>query len=103
MREHSYADDTFRANQLDQFIFMSSLGVALSVRLEVAEVTNMGFLVVGRTVVGVLRIDCPLLERIPQLYPQKRAYNGVQQMCIRWCCLRRRAHACHAQHWRRCR
>jgi hypothetical protein len=69
MRGHSYADNTLGADQLDQLVLNASLAVALTVRLEVAEVTDMAFLVLGCTVCRVLGVDCPLLATflIPSL------------------------------------
>jgi hypothetical protein len=101
----TYADDALGADQLDQLVGVASLGVALPVCLEVAQVTDVALLVVGSTVRLVLGVDCSALVIISKTQVHRwwdRTHSGVQQTCSRWCCRRKRERACHAQHWHRC-
>lgn len=54
----TYANDALGANDLDELVGHRALGVALGIRLDVAEVTNMAVLV-GRGAVGLaVGVDC---------------------------------------------
>jgi hypothetical protein len=54
----SYTNDGLRADELDELVGHGALGVALSISLEVAEVTNVAGLV-GRSTVGLaVGVDC---------------------------------------------
>lgn len=56
--EVSYANDAVGANQLDKVVGDGALGVALSISLDVAEVTNVTDLIRGSAVVLVEGVDC---------------------------------------------
>ena len=56
-RKKTYANNALRPDQLDQLISVASLSVTLAISLEVAQVTNVALLVVGRTVSLVLGVD----------------------------------------------
>jgi hypothetical protein len=54
----SYANNALGANQLDELVLDASLSIALPIRLVVAQITHVAFLV-GRSTVGrVLGVDC---------------------------------------------
>lgn len=57
----TYANDALGADQLDELVGDAALGVALGVRLDVAEVTNVTGLVRGSTVGLVVGVDCRAL------------------------------------------
>jgi hypothetical protein len=53
----TYADDALGSDEFDKLVGHGSLGVALAVGLDVAEVTHMAVLV-GRSAVGLaVRVD----------------------------------------------
>jgi hypothetical protein len=52
------AENTLRADQLDELVADGALGIALTVGLEVAQVTNVALLVLGGTVGLAVRVDC---------------------------------------------
>lgn len=53
----TYANDGFGTNQLDMLVLNAALGVALSIGLDVAQVTNVAG-GIGRSTVGlVVRVD----------------------------------------------
>jgi len=52
------ADDTLGSDELDELVVDRSLGVALSIRLDVAEVTYMAVLIVRAAVGLAVRVDC---------------------------------------------
>lgn len=57
-RKETYANDGLGADQLDQAVLETALGVTLSISLEVAQVTNVAGLV-GAVAVGlVVGVDC---------------------------------------------
>lgn len=53
----TYANDGLGADQLDVLVLNAALGVALSIGLDVAQVTNVAGLVRGSTVGLVVRVD----------------------------------------------
>ena len=54
----TYAEDALLANQLDQGIADAALAVALSIGLEVAEITNVALLVCWGSVSLAEWVDC---------------------------------------------
>ena len=59
----SYANHALGADELDEAVGHAALGVALSIRLDVAEVTNVAVLVARGAVGLAVRVDCvKLLE-----------------------------------------
>lgn len=56
--EASYANDAVGANQLDKLVGDGTLGIALSISLDVAEVTNVTGLIRGSTVSLAEGVDC---------------------------------------------
>jgi len=54
----TYADDALGADKLDELVRHASLSVALAVRLEVAQVTDVAGLVLGGAVVFAVGVDC---------------------------------------------
>lgn len=54
---NTYANDGLGANQLNELVLEAALGVALSIGLQVAEVTNVAVLVGAVTVGLVVRVD----------------------------------------------
>lgn len=56
--EDSYANDAVGANQLDKVVGDGALGIALSISLDVAEVTNVTGLIRGSSVGLVEGVDC---------------------------------------------
>jgi hypothetical protein len=65
IKKKTYANNALSANQLDQLISVASLGVALTISLEVAQVTNVALLILGRTVGLVLGVDYSALAAAP--------------------------------------
>lgn len=57
VHDHSTADDTLRADQLDELVRCGALCVALSVSLEVAEISDMAVAVVWCTVFLVFWVN----------------------------------------------
>lgn len=49
---NSYTDDALRSNELDELVLNGSYSVSLAIGLEVAQVTNVAFLVL-RSAVGL--------------------------------------------------
>jgi hypothetical protein len=56
-RANTHANDALGANELDELVGHGSLGVALGVRLEVPEVTDVTVRISGRTMLLVERVD----------------------------------------------
>lgn len=54
----TYANDGLRADELDEVVSHGALGVALSIGLEVAEITNVADLVGAVAVGGATGVDC---------------------------------------------
>lgn len=54
----THANDGLRADQLDMLVLNATLGVALAIGLDVAQVTNVAGLIGGSTVGLVVRVDC---------------------------------------------
>jgi hypothetical protein len=54
----TYADDALGANEFDELVAHGALGVALGVRLDVAEVADVAVLVGRRAVGFAVRVDC---------------------------------------------
>jgi hypothetical protein len=67
IRKKTYTNNALGSNQLDQLVGVASLGVALAVSLEVAQITDVTLLVVGCTVGLVLGVDYSALAAIPIL------------------------------------
>jgi hypothetical protein len=65
----TYADDALGADDLDELVGHGALGVALGIRLDVAEVTNVAVLVGRGAVCLAVRVDCrvPQCQRIPTI------------------------------------
>jgi hypothetical protein len=59
--EVSYANDAVGANQLNKLVGDGSLGIALSISLDVAEVTDVTGLIGGSTVSLVEGVDCRVI------------------------------------------
>lgn len=55
----TYADDAVGADELDVLVRHGTLGVALGVGLDVAEVADVTLLVRGSTVLLAVGVDCP--------------------------------------------
>lgn len=51
------ADDALGADQLDELVLLGSTGVALSVGVKVAKVTDVAVLILGGTVLLVVGVD----------------------------------------------
>jgi hypothetical protein len=58
----TYADDALGADELDELVGYASLGVALTVCLEVAQVANVAGLVLGGAVVLAVGVDCTCMS-----------------------------------------
>jgi hypothetical protein len=56
------ADDAFRSDQLDELVINRALGVALAVRLDIAEISDVAVLVGWTTVRLAVRVDCKFLR-----------------------------------------
>ena len=56
-KEETYADDALGADQLDQLVCDTSLRIALTISLEVAQVTDVALLVLGGTVCLVVGVE----------------------------------------------
>ena len=56
-REKTDADDALRPDQLDQLVLECSVGIALSVRRQVAKITDVTLFVVGSTMGFAVRVD----------------------------------------------
>lgn len=104
----TYANDTLGANDLDELVGHRALGVALGIRLDVAEVTNMAVLI-GRGTVGLaVGVDCAKAQRhvhnpksIGRVEDDGATYSAGRPRCSRWCCHQRCGCACHAWRWHR--
>lgn len=57
MGEVTYANNALGADELDQLVLDTALGVTLAVSLEVTKVTDVALLVIGGTVGLVVRVD----------------------------------------------
>ena len=98
----TYANDALGSDQLDELILDGSLGVALGISLEVAQisdVTDVGGAVAVGCAVGV---DCFTpsvgLEWIKVIEGRETNSEG-RPRCSRWCCRQRCECACHASRW----
>jgi hypothetical protein len=91
------AEDALRADQLDELVGDGALGVALAIRLEVAQVANVTLLVRGSTVGLVLGVDLVMVLASVIHHDQNKTHSEGRQRCSRWCCHQRRECACHAQ------
>lgn len=56
------AEDALGADQLDELVGDGALGVALSIGLEVAQVTNVALVILGGTVGLAVRVDCQCMS-----------------------------------------
>jgi hypothetical protein len=99
----TYANDALWANELDQLVLDSALSISRCVGLEVAQVTNVAFGILGGAVGLAVRVDCGGSISYNWSTSTSRAmtYSEVQQRCSRWCCHRTGGRACLAQRWRR--
>lgn len=112
---NSAAENALGTNQLDQLVLHRALSIALSIGLEVSEITDVALRVLWCTVLLGVRVDCMRgrkRERNQYSWSWRSeyryamlcyTYSEVQRWCSRWCCLRRRERACHAPRWRRYR
>lgn len=74
----SYANDAVGTNQLDKLVGDGALGIALTISLDVAEVTNVTGLIRGRTVSLVEGVDCRanlVSKEDPRLVSHTPAYQ----------------------------
>jgi len=53
----TYAEDRLRANQLDKLVLDTALDISLTISLEIAQVSDMAFLIRRGSVVLAVRID----------------------------------------------
>jgi hypothetical protein len=58
-----YSNNALGSNQLDQLILNASLGITLTIGLEVAQVTNVADLVGRSAVFLAVGVDCPLRQQ----------------------------------------
>lgn len=80
----TYANDALLANKLDQAILDGSLAIALTIGLEVAEVTDMTLAIGWGTVRLAERVDyavCQLSSE--EIVP---GANPARRMLARWMC-----------------
>jgi hypothetical protein len=66
------AEDALGADQLDELVGDGALGVALSIGLEVAQVTNVALVILGGTVGLAVRVDCQCMSTCFFLVPLHR-------------------------------
>lgn len=64
-KESTYANNALGTNQLDQLVCNGSLCVALTVSLEVTQVTDVALFILGSTVGLVVGVDCLASAPIP--------------------------------------
>lgn len=103
------------ANQLDEAVADTALGVALSIGLDVAQVTNVTVRISRGTVAlavwvvfnqGFISFALLLSSYLWGFFVRKRrrgetgAYSEGQRWCSRWCCHRIDGRAFHARRWR---
>lgn len=56
-QQKTYPNNTLRTNQLNQLILHTPLGIPLPICLEITQITYMAFLIAGRTVSLVVRVE----------------------------------------------
>jgi len=57
LNQNTYTNNTFWTNQLDELVLYASLGLSLSVCLEVAQITDVSLSVLWGTMVFTMRVD----------------------------------------------
>lgn len=75
MDDNGAAEDTLGTDQLDELIGDGALGIALTIGLEVAQVTNVALRVRGGTVGLAVGVDC---------FCQPDSYNRCLYSCLVW-------------------
>lgn len=70
-----YANDALRADELDELVGHGALCVALAVRLDIAQVTDMAILISWSTMLRVMWVDCYLLE------PREDFFHTRDEQC----------------------
>ena len=87
------------AKQLDEAVAHASLGISLTISLEVTKVTDMAFTVrwgtVGLAKWVVWNNGCQPID--PDLLWDSDTYSEDRRWCIRWCCHRTDGCAFHAR------
>lgn len=57
-RINTYTQNTLLSNELDVLVFDTALGITLTIRLEIAQISDVAFFVFWSTMLFAERVDC---------------------------------------------